>query len=173
MRYQYIKDLDTVKRELKENYDKAWAMRYAVKAFIDTLKGYEDKPITQRALQEYYYKKEKLTRYVMGEDDYITFSLGGDALNRKQLKINGKHGHSYNYYDDVALAYEVSLYDGEKFKTWQDVIDELNRIMGVLVMPEYDEAKIEAEYAKCKAVADMWNALADDKDNIWNSVEGR
>ena len=73
MRYQYIKDLDTVKRELKENYDKAWAMRFAVKAFIDTLKGYEDKPITQRALQEYYYKKEKLTRYVMGEDDYIKY----------------------------------------------------------------------------------------------------
>lgn len=173
MRYQYIKDLDTVKRELKENYDKAWAMRYAVKAFIDTLKGYENKPITQRALQEYYYKTEKLTRYVIGEDDYITFSLGGDALNRKQLSIHGFKNHSYNYYNDVALAYEIPLYDSEKFKTWQDVIDELNRIMGVLKMPEYDEAKIEAEYAKCKAVADMWNALADDKDNIWNSVEGR
>lgn len=171
MRHQYIKDLETVKRELKEQHDKAWAMRYAVKAFIDTLKGYEDKPITKRALQEYCYKKEKSTRYVMGEDDYITFSLGSDALNRRQLKISGKHGHSYNYYNGVALAYEISLYDGEKFKTWQNVIDELNRIMGVLKMPVYDEAKVETEYAKCKAVADMWNALADDKDNIWNSVE--
>lgn len=171
MRYIYIKDLDTVKRELKEQHDKAWAMRYAVKAFIDTLKGYEDKPITQRALQEKYYKNEKLTRYVMGEDDYITFSLGKDLLGRKCLSIHGKHGHNYNYYEDVALAYEISLYDGEEFKTWQDVINKLNSILDVVKIPEYDEADIEAKYAKCKDIADKWNELARQDDNLWNNVE--
>lgn len=173
MLYQYIKDLDAVKREMKEQHDKAITMRYAVKAFIDSLKGYEDKPITQRALQEYYYKNDKLTRYVIGEDDYITFSLGKDYAGRRELSIHGKHGCNYEYYKCVALAYEISLYDGETYKTWGDVINKLNEILDNVAVPEYDEAKIEKEYAKCKAVADAWNALADDKDNIWNMVEGR
>ena len=171
MRYVYIKDLETVKRELKEQYDKAWAMRYAVKAFIKSLEGFENKAITQRALQEYYYKKDKLTRYVIDEDNYITFSLGGDVLNRRQLKIQGKKGANYNYYNDVAYAYEISLYDGEKYKVWQDVIDELKRIMDTLKMPWYDEDEIAKEYAKCAKVAEDWNNLAMDENNIWNSVE--
>lgn len=171
MRYVYIKDLDTVKRELKEQYDKAWSMRYAVKAFIKSLEGFENKPITQRALQEYYYKKDKLTRYVIDEDNYITFSLGGDYQNRRMLKIHGKKGSNYNYYECVALPYEISLYDGEKFKVWQDVIDELKRIMDTLKMPWYDEDEIAEEYAKCAKVAEDWNNLAMDENNIWNSVE--
>lgn len=173
MRYLYIKELDKVKQELKENYDKAWAMRYAVKAFIDSLKGYEDKPITKRALQEYYYKsKEKYTRYeIDGDKNYIDFTIGGDVLNRRTLRVHGFKSYNYSYYNDVALAYELPLYDGETYKTWQDVIDELERRLSVLVMPEYDEAKIEAEYAKCKELADKWNELAKDDNNIWNSVE--
>lgn len=173
MRYVYIKDLETVKRELKEHYDKTWAMHYAVKAFIDSLKGYENKPITKRALQEYYYKStEKYTRYeIDGDKDYIDFTIGGDILNRRTLRIHGFKSHNYSYYNDVALAYELPLYDGETYKTWQDVIDELERRLSVLVMPEYDEDEIAEEYAKCAKVAEDWNNLAMDKNNIWNSVE--
>ena len=169
---QYIKDLDTVKGELKEQHDKTITMRYAVKAFIDSLKGFEDKPITQRALQEYYFKSEKRTRYIISEDDYIDFTLGKNWNNEKQLKISGKHDGVYSYYDCVALAYELTLY-ADDYKTWGDVINKLNEVLDKVGIPEYDEAKIEREYAKCKAVADAWNALADDKDNIWNVVEGR
>lgn len=173
MRYVYIKDLETVKRELKEQYDKAWAMRYAVKAFIKSLEGFENKAITQRALQEYYYKsKDKHTRYeIDGDKDYIDFTIGGDCLNRRTLRVHGFKSHNYNYYNDVAYAYELPLYDGEKFKVWQDVIDELNRIMDTLKMPEYDEDEIAKEYAKCAKVAEDWNNLAMDENNIWNSVE--
>lgn len=170
MRHLYIKDLDKVKAQLKEKYDQAWTMRYAVKAFIDTLKGYEDKPITQKALQEYYYKKDKYTRYVVSDDNYISFLIGKDIIGRKQLSIHGFKNHSYKYYDNVALGYELPLYDTEKYKTWGDVINELNRRLDTFVMPEYDEKKIEAEYAKCKDLADRWNEMSNDKNNIWNSV---
>lgn len=171
MKRLFIKSLDEVLAGIKEHYDKTWDMHYAVKAFIDTLKGYEDKPITQKALQEYCYKKEKYTRYVMGESNYISFTIGKDQIGRKQLSIHGLKDHNYGYYDNQALRYELPLYDAEKYKTWGDVIAELEDRLNSFTMPTYNEEEIKAKYAECVELAERWNAMEKDPTNIWNYVE--
>lgn len=171
MKKLYIKPLDKVLAEMKEHYDKTWDMHYAVKAFVDTLKGYEDKPITQKALQEYYYKKDKHTRYVISDNNYISFMIGKDMLGRKQLSIHGLKNHNYSYYDSQAFCYELPLYDTEKYQTWGDVIEELESRLNTFVMPTYNEEEIKAKFAECVELAERWNAMEKDPANIWNYVE--